>query len=239
MNMNAFLKNYLVYAVVISVGVFAALFFVVLPMHQRIRAEGDEIQKILAKTENSERKVARLPEFQAQHEAIRGNEARIRTMLTEDRTVEFIREIERLAGQADGTVAIAQGSTQDSAKKKVAPAKDAEDGASASASAKAEPKTIGESLPWEKSLRLNIRFSGTYPESVDFLHKMETMPYRIDVIALDIRPTPDDRRREEVLIGDLLAVPSTEDGKAPAPEPAPAPSEFSVDASFEVVVYLE
>lgn len=238
MNMGTFLKNFLTYSVAIFLVVFAALFFVILPLHQKIGAEGDEIQKILAKTENSERKISRLPEFESQYETIRGGENRIRLLLSEDRAVDFIREIETLAEGTDGDVTIAQGASSESAKKKAVPAKE-KDGDDAPA--KDEPKTIGESLPWEKSLRLRVRFTGTYQDAVNFLHKIETMPYRLDVIVVDIRPVPDEEKRRVGVI-EIPVVPASEPGSEQVPAavpPAPAPVEFPVDASFEVAVYLQ
>lgn len=237
MNMGSFLKNFLMYSVVIFLAVFATLFFVILPLHQKIGAEGDEIQKVLAKTENSERKISRLPEFESQYETIRSGENRIRLLLSEDRAVDFIREIEILAEGTGGDVTIAQGASPEAAKKKAAPAKE-KDGDDAPA--KAEPKTIGESLPWEKSLRLKVRFTGTYPDAANFLHKIETMPYRLDVLAVDIRPVPDEEKRK-VGVVEVPVAPASEPGSEPVPaaSPAPVPAEFPVDASFEVAVYLQ
>lgn len=238
MNMKALLKNFLAYSLVIYLSSFAALFLVIFPLHQKIRDEGDEIQKILAKTENSERKISRLPEFESQYETIRAGEDRIRLLLSEDRAVDFIREIETLAGKIGGDVTIAQGTSPEAAKKKAAAAKDQAGG---DTPAKADPKTIGESLPWEKSLRLKVRFTGAYPEAVNFLHKIETMPYRLDVLAVDIRPVPDDEKRKVGVVEPPVvpfAEPVATDAVPVAP-PVPEQPEFSVDASFEVAVYLQ
>lgn len=231
MSITTLLKNHFVYAVLVFISAFAALFLVILPLHERIRAEGDEIQKILAKTENSERKISRLPEFESQYAIIRESEDRIRLMLSEDRVVDFIREIEALAGKTGGEVTIAQGAAQAPAPAKAAASKE-KDGADDSVPTK--PKTIEESLPWEKSLRLKIRFSGAYAETVNFLHKVETLPYRLDVLSVDFRPAPEDERRFSVE-GDLFSASPTET----AAEPVPPPSELLVNASFEIAVYLE
>ncbi len=231
MKISTLLKNHFTYAVLVFIAAFAVLFLVILPLHQRIRAEGDEIQKILAKTENSERKISRLPEFESQYAIIRESEDRIRLMLSENRVVDFIREIETLAGKTGGEVTIAQGAAPAPAPAKAAAPKD-KDGADASVPAK--PKTIEESLPWEKSLRLKIRFSGAYAEAANFLHKVETMPYRLDVLSVDFRPAPEDERRSDVA-GDLFSASSSET----ATEPDSSAEDLRVNASFEIAVYLE
>lgn len=229
MNLSALLKNHLLYALFVFLVAFAVLFLVILPLHQRIRTERDEIQKILSKTENSERKISRLPEFEAQYATIRESEDHIRLMLTEDRIVDFIREVETLAEKTGGEVTIAQG-TEQAATPPPAPLNATE----APGAPAAQPRTIEKDLPWEKSLRLKIRFSGAYPEAANFLHKIETLPYRLDVLAIDFRPAPEDDRRSGIA-GDLFSAPLPVTGT----EPIPSPADLLVNASFEIAVYLE
>lgn len=231
MSISPFFKNHLFYAVLVFLSAFAVLFLVIFPLHQRIRAEGDDIQKIVAKIENSERKIARLPEFESQHAVIRANENRIRLLVSEDRVVDFIREVETLAFKTGGEVTIAQGDATTAGKGKATPVVD-KDGTNGSDSGKA--KSLPEQLPWDKSLRLNLRFSGSYPEAANFLHKIETLPYRLDVLSLDFRPVaPEDARSARD--ADLFFAPPVTGEK----DQSSSSSEPLVDASFEIAVYLE
>lgn len=215
---------------VISVVLFA---FVAVPLRAKIAAESDEIQQLHAKIEHSERKIARLPEFEAQFSTVKEDERKIPILLPENRAVDFIEEVERIAKAVGGGVSISKGSVIESAKKKPAP-KDAADGDVP----KKEPETkaITDGLSWNKRLPLKVEFSGEYAKAVNFLHRIETMSYRLDVISVDVRPIVSEERTR--LGSDVFAVAPAE-GVDPAVVEPVVQEKPSVLATFDVIVYTE
>jgi Tfp pilus assembly protein PilO len=229
----SFFKCLCIPAAVVSVASVALFVMVALPLRGKIASESDDIQKFRAKIENAERKISRLPELGAQFSVVKEDERKISRLLPEERAVDFIEEVERIAKDIGGGVAIAQGSAVESAKKKAAPKKEGvEDGAAQKKAV--EAKTIAEDLSWEKRLPLQITFSGEYAKAVNFLHKIETMSYRLDVVSVDMRPiVPEERdgrgnATPSVAVDGAESVPVTIESDKP-----------SVTAVFNLVVYTE
>jgi len=218
-------------AIIVIVAV-AGFVFVVLPLRGQIASESDRIQMLHSKIEHAGRKVARLPEIEAQFGVVKEDERKISRLLPESRAVDFIEEVEEIARAVGGEVVITQGTIAEAAKKK-RPVKDAE---SASQEKPSVSKTITEDLPWEKRLPLRVTFSGEYTKAVNFLHKVETMAYRLDVVSIDIRPVaPEENRRSSE---NLFVSTPLEGAEVPVPI-EPEPEKPLVSASFDLVVYME
>lgn len=232
MNLSSSILKCLCVPTVIVFAVSVALFvFVAFPLREKIAMESDEIQKFHAKIENAERKIGRLPEFEAQFSIVKGDERKISRLLPEASAVDFIKEVEGIAEAVGGEVSITQGSAVEATKKKPTPKE--KDVSAADQKNIAEKKTIMDGLSWERRLPLRVTFSGEYAKAVNFLHKIETMSYRLDIIAIDIRPVvPEDRDRRG---GDVfVAVPADETATAQIVAEQP-----TVSAAFDLVVYTE
>lgn len=242
---SSFFKCLCVPTVIVTVIAVALFVFAAMPLRVKIASESDEIQKFKAKTENAERKISRLPDLRAQYATVEDDERKIPRLLSEAQTVDFIKEMEDVARDAGGKVSIAQGSVVDATKKPAPKAKGDESDGDASKKKVVEDKSIVGNLSWGKRLSLQITFDGEYGRAVNFLHKIETMSYRLDVLSVDIRPTTE----KENVVAPVsapapLPVPVPTDGAAlsPVPEsPAPPvePEKHPVAATFGLVVYLK
>lgn len=213
------------------------MYFVISPLQEKIQFESDEIQKILAKNENTKRRIAELPRLKNEYQKIIDGESSIRLLLSEGRIVDFIREIESLAAENRGSVRITQGTIGEADRKK--PISPADKKASTDAGA-AQKKNLGETLGWEKTMRLSVKFSGAYPDTINFLHKIETLPYRLDIVSVAFRPAPKDEDNDRS--SDIFAPLSSggKEGLTPSgPSPRSEPEKNLIDGTFEIVIYLE
>lgn len=214
-----------------------------------IQEKMDDIQKLSVTRENREKQLERLPDLEAQHALIDEHKDRLGIILTKDRIVEFIQVVERLAEAEEVAVEM---ESRDNAfleskvtavEKKDAPAKSAAtpaDKAEAAAEpAKKAPATketgIVTELPLKKYLKLTITVTGEYGNVIRFLHRLETLPYALDVIGLNMKQRAEDADLIET--GSAAFNPFA--GEAPAVV-LPRISKVNVlEAVFETVVYMK
>jgi len=223
--------------------------FGIRPFLSTIQQKMDDIQKLSVTREHREKQLERLPDLEAQHELIGEHEGRIGIILTKDRIVEFIQEIEQLAEDEDVKIEI---ESRDNAfleskvtptEKKDAPAKSATtptEKAEAAADPGKKAPTSKETglvteLPLKKYLKLTITVTGEYGNAVRFLHRLETLPYALDVIGLNMK-----LRSEE---GDLVANESGTlnpfAGELLVAAESKASRKEMLEAVFETVVYMK
>ncbi|NTV55103.1 MAG: hypothetical protein HGA16_01220 [Candidatus Moranbacteria bacterium] len=227
--LTKFERPLLLYSAALAVGTVALFFLATKPLKEKIVAENDEIQKFYAKTENDQRKISRLPEFRNQSVMIGNDESKLRLMLSESRVVDFIRDVEGIAKSTGGTVTIAKGDSLEEIRKATAPAQ--------TGSGKGDKKNdfdLLKGLPDGKTMGLTLTFSGAYADAVDFLHKVDTSPYFLDVLSLEIRPI-DAEQDFGTVRTDVFSTSETVAGnveKKPSSDP-------KVEAVLSIVVYLE
>ncbi len=227
--MTRFERPLLLYATTLVVGSVVLFFLATKPLKEKIVAENDEIQKFYAKTENDQRKISRLPEFRNQSVMIGNDESKLRLMLPESRVVDFIREVEGIAKFTRGTVTIAKGDSLEEIRKATASAPEGD--------GKSDGK-VGfdplKGLPDGKTIGLTLTFSGAYADAVDFLHKVDTSPYFLDVLFLEIRPIEAERDsgaiRTDVFSAFGTRIPTVV---------KKTPSDRKVEVVLSIVVYLE
>lgn len=226
------------YGLAVFLLMAGVIYFVIFPLQKKIQLESDEIQKVLAKNENTKRRIAELPRLKNEYQRIIEGESTIRLLLSEGRIVDFIREIESLAAENNGSVRITQGAAGDAAQKKPASPADKKTAADTAAPPK---KNLGETLSWEKTMRLSVKFTGAYPDAINFLHKIETLPYRLDVWSIAFRPVPKDQDKNKIS-SDIFTSSSSggEEGSGGSPPSLQAePEPHLIDGTFEIVIYLE
>lgn len=223
--------------------------FVAGPLRKSIVAENDEIQKLHANMEFDQRRIADLPKYRGQAAEIGGDESRLRFLLSSDRVVDFIRDVEGVAKTVGGAVTITQGKDlADSRKSSSAPsaasvqnsdptAGDASTQPAVTKAAKSQPGSgLIAGLPDGKTLGLTLQFTGSYSEAVDFLHKVETMPYFTDVLSVSIRPVSGSSNAT-MPRADLFSTSAVGMGTS-AQKSVTVPAD-GVDAEFSIIVYLE
>jgi hypothetical protein len=169
--------SFLIGGLLISGMVFSA-WVAIVPFRDAILMKMDTIQRYYADRENREQRIARLPELAAQSDEIKAGQDRFAILLKEDRIVDFVKTIEGLASETGTKIEIASkdgssiidASSHDQSQQKPTASKSANE--------------LVDALPFDRYIRIDIRVVGTYGAIVSFLHKLETLPYGLDVVAL-------------------------------------------------------
>ncbi len=243
-------KKYVSHAAMAGLIVLMALivWLGVLPMRQAISGKMDDLQKFYAIRENRERQVARLPELEAQFQEIVVGEDTIRILLDEEHIVDFVKTLEGLASETGVEIVIeAKESSAIIEKKPVVKASAAESEAAAS-SKKTKSSGIIDMLPYDRYLHINVALKGEYADIVDFLHKMETLPFALDVVGIDVRLNADTGERNTTVpepgrnpfmivpSGDSVATSSQSGSKEQSSQSSEQPP---LEADFDTVVYIK
>ncbi len=245
-------KKYLPLTVMLSLfsGMGLILWLGIVPVRGFITEKADAIQQFYTLRENHERQVSKLPELRAQFESIVPDENTLHVLLTEDHIVDFVKILEGLAQDLkveivikakDGTVIQEKNITKQAPKKVVASGDDSTGKAKGVAS-------IVDTLPYDRYLRLDIIVRGEYVRIVSFLHKMETLPYALDVVGVSMRDRGESDTQPIVVgVGRnpfLLTpgnVPVSVDGSSAqlGETSQGTPVSGNLEASFDTAVYLD
>jgi hypothetical protein len=222
--------------------------FVIRPFLLTLKAEMDAIQKLSVTREYREKQLEKLPDLEGQYALIEAEGKQLDIILTKERLVEFIETLERLAlmdavlidiESRDNTfleskVTVAEKTEKKEGAKPAAGVDSAEEPAATPKRGGVKETGIITELPLKSFLKLTITITGEYASVVRYLHRLETLPYALDVIALNVKA-----HQEE--IGDTIA---SESGvlnpfEATAPVVASVTPSGRLDAVFETVVYMK
>jgi hypothetical protein len=221
----------------------------ILPMRSIVFGKMDDIQKFHTIRENRERQVARLPELEGQFQEIVAGEDTMHILLEEDHIVDFVKTLEGLAREENVEISIeAKESSAIVEKKVVKPTTTADDGASVAstvANSKKAPLGIIETLPFDRYLHIGISLKGEYGDMVVFLHKMETLPYALDVVGFDLSvaesteksAVPEPGRNPFMLFSSGSS--TTDQSSETIPAAEPKKGEKPLKANFDTVVYIQ
>jgi hypothetical protein len=232
-----FERPLLFFAATLIVGSVILFFVATAPIKEKIIAENDEIQKFYARTENDQQKISQLSEFRNQSVIIGNDESKLRLLLPENRVVDFIREVEGIAKSVGGVVTIAKGNNLEEIKKvpALAPVSDVGNAAPMTGTQEEKPvESLTNGLPEGKTIGFTLTFSGDYADAVNFLHKVDSSPYYLDVISMEIRPI-----EEEKELGVVRTDVFADSGSGGVMVVKRNPSSPKVREMLSIVVYLE
>lgn len=241
------------YPLLITVSIFSGMgliiWFGILPFQKFVTEKADGIQEYYATRENRISQMEKLPDLQSQFENIQIEENALQILLSEERVVDFVQTLERLARET-GVHVVIQSKTgtiiEEKPKPKAAPKKAGTEVSEAEVSDKKSktPATLLESVPFDRYLHVEVVVKGEYKTIVTFLHKMETLPLGLDVIGMTmgIRDqedltnvvATDPGRNPFLILGD--GVPTNPDTETKEELAVAIPG--TLEASFDTVVYL-
>jgi Tfp pilus assembly protein PilO len=231
----------------VMIGLFSAMglmaWFGIRPFHTYIKDKADAIQEYYAFRENRERQIKKLPDLEKQYEHIVAKEETIHILTSEDEIVDFVKTLEQL-GEETGVHIEIQSKDSKGIVEKQKPTKvarkegEADAPEEATAKKKQQPKII-DSLPYDRYLPISVVVIGEYESIVTFLHKMETLPYGLDVIGMkvqkrdieEVAPKPSGPGSNPFLIF----------GQGETVAPVTDKAEFipgSLEATFDTAVYI-
>lgn len=231
-------------------GMGLIVWFGILPFQNFVTEKADGIQEYYATRENRLSQMQKLPDLQSQFENIQAEEDVLQILLSEERVVDFVQTLERLAKET-GVQVVIQSKTgtiiEEKPKPKVAPKKAVVESAETEVTEKKSktPATILESVPFDRYLHVEVVVQGEYKTIATFLHKMETLPIGLDVIGMTmgIRDqeesanvvTADPGRNPFLILGDGATDSPTTETKEELVAAIPG----TLKASFDTVVYLD
>ncbi len=238
MNLSFLKKNQYILPIsvaLVAIGVLVLL-FVALPFRDTIVSENAAIQQFNAKAESDQRRISSLREYRNQSAMVASDSPKLSLLLPEDKVVDFIRETEAIVKTTGGAVVIGKGNNLDDARK-------ASSGATKTGN-QIKGADLLNGLPDGKTIGFTLTFTGTYVEAADYLHKIETSPYYLSVLSIDIRPTTPSQGVPGRL--NMFSVPVV--GSTLTSSSAPTSISTSalistpaniVDAVFSLIVYLQ
>lgn len=210
----------IVKTVVVLSATAGLVVFAALPIHRQISREHADIQGAYAKMENSQKRVLRLPELREQYEKISESQGRGPSLLPESGIVDLIESLETLAVSTGGELSVSQGNDLEAVRKSATKGKQSDQQASG--------RRIADDLPDGRTLGLTVSYVGRYAGIADFFRRLETVPYFLDVVSVDIRPGASEVADRSGVFTDSESV-----------KPADAGPDRSVRAVISLVVYLE
>lgn len=173
--MKPFLKKY---KIVIAVAVFilaigAVFYFAVKPLFGAISSKNTKIQETLASQESKKGRLEELPGLREQFRMVENEEGKMIDLFGEDRAVELIEKVERIADATGNKIAIEVPGEKD---KTGRPKTDISK----------EESELRAKLPGKDYLEITIKLEGNYNQLLNFLEKTEEAELYSDIISLDI-----------------------------------------------------
>lgn len=173
--MKPFLKKY---KIIIAVAVFilaigAVFYFAVKPLLGAISSKSTKIQEMIASQESKKKRLEELPGLREQFEMVENEEGKMIELFGEDRAVELIEKVERIADATGNKIAIEVPGEKDKTGR-------------VKTEASKEESELRAKLPGKDYLEMTIKLEGNYDQLLNFLGKLEEAGLYSDVISLDV-----------------------------------------------------
>jgi len=229
--MSIFIKSYKEYIVTVGIacGAGALVWFGIVPLHKTIADQMNRSQEILVNHAIRDTLVASLSDVREQKSTAEAQEDRLGSVIAEENIVDVVKAMEDLAKETDNAIIIDAKETKIPANTKAKVLKK---------DSKETEKTLLESLPSDKRLSIAITVIGSYGTIVEFVRKLEAMPYETDVVgvALSVRTAAEKSGQPAA----NLFSPNMPSSEIPPTEtiPVPASEDFPVQAVLDTVVYI-
>lgn len=208
------------------------------PLEKSIERKRDQVQELQVLSEYRERQSALLPELEEQYQFIVENAATLDITTSKDKIVDFVRTLEMLADTVGVKVTIASRDNALLESKTTIDNKTTVDatGNKSAPSAKKDPRKetgLLAELPLPDYLRLDVTVTGPYIALAQYLNKLETLPFALDVVGIEIREVEEEAPATPPVRSPFVP------GETPVtPELPPAPVTPTLDATFDTVLYL-
>src|SRR3989344_942716 len=224
--------------------------FGILPLGQSLEEKMRGIKEFYAGRENRERQVNRLPELEMQYEVIQADGKMLRILVTEDGVVDFVKTLERLAAAMNVGLSISSkdnGAIIERAKpaaQKPGQAK-AETANPAADKPASKPVVVDilADVPFDRYLYLSVTVAGQYADIVAFLRRMETLPFALDVVKVEMKKHDAEGDASLSAAGSALnpfaMLGGTGNASGTEATVAPVAGPDIVEAVFDTVVYVD
>jgi hypothetical protein len=186
--------------ILVIAGEIFALFY----LHQKISQSLSHREEQKVRVAIDQEQIANLPALKTAQERALAEEQRFTLVYPQSETVNVIRQIETLAKNEGVTLTITQkdalpkkqptkpGTSTNTEKTNTDTKEDTKADAQATQNKKPKVVTIADKLAFDNAVHVGLEARGEYKAVRNFLHKLETIPYAVDVLGVDIGVTPED-----------------------------------------------
>lgn len=243
---QSYILQLCLWLVIVLVGWFGIRFFM-----QEIQKTQNQLQEYVVLGEYRQKQMAEIPHLEGQYAFINEHQETLSLILTKEEIVDFIKALEQIAETLDISITMTSNDNtllESKTTSKVKIGATGKDDSSGSKESSDEPTPavkkapvkkvtgIREDLPLKQSLELVISVSGEYPSIIEFLHRVETMPYALDIISLHLEEHPQEK---DIFFRESgVNLFSSDETTAPA-IPVLSDRPFLLDAYFETVIYIK
>jgi Tfp pilus assembly protein PilO len=218
------------YDIFVNIAVFVSvvaliIYFVALPMKQRVADSSDELKKKKIDNEVATGRIARIPEMEKVHGVILKNKDDLDVIFNKNNEVKFIEKLEGLASETGNEISLKM--------EYVSPADEKKKNATKSVANKDANKEEKIEILEADYLSVQIELTGKYEQMLNFLNKIENMEYVANVVALDLKKEAMEEKSQDAHVaGDMFSV----GGTVPAKELTIKKDELK--SRISMIVYL-
>ena len=167
------------YKILTSIGIFLAavtvtVFFIVLPMIEKIENKANEIQRKIVDYELNQSRLSKLPEMEERHAIFERHKSDLDVIISSDKDVDLIKTLESLAEQT-GNIVTMQISD---AEEKKSPKKDSE------GKSNKEKEDLKLDLPYDNYIVIQLMLEGNYEQFLNYLSRLENLKYYVNVTSV-------------------------------------------------------
>jgi hypothetical protein len=159
-----------------SIAAIGLLYSGFIPYKNKVESQAEKIQETTLENLIFENKTSRISQMEAKYNDYQNNKGKMGKFLKDGEEVELIKRIESLGEETQNRVALNI-------------AEEKKDSSSSSVKNAAKEESIPKDISSQNYLNLEINLEGSYDSFIDFLKKMESLDYYIDVVSLDLAKT--------------------------------------------------
>jgi hypothetical protein len=226
---NFLAKHKISISILVYLAVVVALFyFVAGKLFQSIEINNNLIQQIIIDQDNRKKRLGETGKLEEQYNMAVSYENLLGNLLTEDKAVKLIEDLEKIADDTGNKISIeVQGSG-----KEMEISKKAEKG-------EEKKEGILADIPQSEYIELDIKIAGSFENFLKFIKKIESMSYYNDVVSIDIGIID---KKQDRFMDDRASITTQLEPAALQKEketPTPSNPEFLLDSTIVVLFYLQ
>ena len=229
--MKDFIKKHkiILILVIYIILVGAVFYFVVKYLFLSIESNKNKIQETIVDQENKKKRIDELPRLQDQYQMVLTNERKMAYLLTQDRAVDLIKEVEDLAEKTGNSIKIEMLSDKDQAL------------LSQNNNIKKDDSSVDlrSGLPGTDYLEMKINLTGEYGNLLSFVKKIENMEFYADIISIGI--SVDNESNNSDMLSPFSGANMTEANQVPGQENSnqpPPEKKITINSTIDTVFYL-
>ncbi len=230
--MSMFIKSYKEYIVTLSIacGGGALLWFGILPLQRTIADQMNRSQEIVVDHAIRDTLVSSLSDVREQKSTAEAQEDRLGSVIAKENIVDVVKVMEDLAKETNNTITIDAKDTKIAINTKAKVVKKDN---------KEVEKTLLESLPSDKQLNIAITITGSYGNIVEFVRKLEAMPYETDVVGISLSVQAASEKPSQTAVNLFSPSMPSPDVSPIETNPVPANEDLPIRAVLDTVVYIQ